>query len=111
MKLLFDANISHRLVNSLSDLFPGSTHVRLVGLERGTDREVWDYARANGFAIVTRDTDFQYLSLLRGPPPKVIWVRLGNCKTAEIESALRSRHERLAQFRDDEQSALMVLGP
>ncbi|HYO45355.1 MAG TPA: DUF5615 family PIN-like protein [Gemmatimonadota bacterium] len=45
MKLLFDANISHRLADSLSDLYPGSVHVRLVGLQRATDREIWDYAR------------------------------------------------------------------
>jgi predicted nuclease of predicted toxin-antitoxin system len=64
VKFLFDANISHRLADSMSDLYSGSTHVRLVGLERATDREVWDYARRNGFTIASKDSDFRQLSFL-----------------------------------------------
>jgi predicted nuclease of predicted toxin-antitoxin system len=85
--------------------------VRLVGLERATDREVWDYARASGFAIVSKDTDFHHLSLLHGAPPKVIWIRLRNCTTVEIETALRSRPRLLAHFAADELGALLLLGP
>jgi predicted nuclease of predicted toxin-antitoxin system len=110
VKLLFDANISHRLADSLSDLYPGSTHVRLLGLRRASDREVWDYARTNDFLIVSKDSDFHQLSFLHGAPPKVVWVQLGNCRTIEIETVLRARYESLARFRNDEQSALMLLG-
>jgi predicted nuclease of predicted toxin-antitoxin system len=110
VKLLFDANISYRLAISLSDLYPGSAHVRLVGLERATDREVWDYARTNDFSIVSKDSDFHHLSFLHGSPPKVIWIRLGNCRTSEIEKVLKAQHESLVYFRDDEESSFLLLG-
>ena len=84
MKLLFDENLSHRLVGQLAAEFPGSTHVRDAGLAAAPDAEVWAYAAANGFVIVSKDTDFQQRALLYGHPPKVIWVRLGNCSTAAV---------------------------
>ncbi len=90
MKLLFDHNLSPRLVQRLIDLFPSSTHVYLLGLEETDDREIWDYAKNHNFTIVTRDSDYHELLVLRGFPPKVIWIRRGNCSTVEIESILRS---------------------
>jgi predicted nuclease of predicted toxin-antitoxin system len=71
MKLLFDQNLSVRLVSRLSDVFPGSSHLSLVGLERGTDEMVWDFARDNGFILVSKDSDFNDLGVLRGSPPVV----------------------------------------
>src|SRR5918993_2642761 len=92
MKLLFDQNVSPRLVNRLSDIYPDSNHVHLLGLDQVPDREVWEYARREGFLIVTRDADFSDLCMLLGFPPKVIWIRRGNCKTSAIEAMLRHHH-------------------
>ena len=102
MKLLFDQNLSPRLVEAIADLFPGSAHVQSLGLDRTPDAPLWDFARDNGFVIVTKDVDFSDRSVLLGHPPKVVWVRLGNCTTSEIESALRSHHRQIEAFEEDE---------
>ena len=88
MKLLFDQNLSHRLVVLLAEEFPGSVHVRNLGLAAAADPVLWRFAAENGFAIASKDADFQQRALLLGFPPKVIWVRLGNCSTADIEKTL-----------------------
>jgi predicted nuclease of predicted toxin-antitoxin system len=92
MKLFFDHNLSCKLVGRLADLFPNSEHVRNVNLHEADDRMVWEYALANDFAIVSKDEDFHQLSFLYGAPPKMVWVRLGNCTTTDIEHALRRHH-------------------
>ena len=74
MRLLFDQNLAPRLSIDLADLYPDSAHVRHVGLERANDDLVWRYAKAGGFAIVTKDDDFRQLSVVFGPPPKVMWL-------------------------------------
>ena len=81
MKLLLDENLSRRLVPFLQDLFPGSSQIVLAGLERATDRQIWQFARENGFVIVTNDADFEELSILLGVPPQVIW--LGGANTSK----------------------------
>jgi predicted nuclease of predicted toxin-antitoxin system len=110
MKLLFDHNLSYKLVARLADLFPNSEHVRNVNLHEADDRPVWEYARAHGFAIVSKDEDFHQLSFLYGAPPKVVWVRLGNRTTADIEQALRRRHTDLLQFDANEEGAFLIVG-
>lgn len=109
MKLLYDANISHRLVELLSDLFPESTHVSHVDLERADDRAVWDYAVEHGFVLVSKDEDFHQLAFLYGPPPKVVWLRLGNCTTADVEAVVRERVEDIRSFSEHEDTAFLVL--
>jgi predicted nuclease of predicted toxin-antitoxin system len=84
MRLLFDHNLSHKLVRRLSDLFPDSTQTRLVGLAEAPDSAVWDYAGTNGFIIVTLDADFADLSVLRGHPPRLLWLRSGNSTVGEV---------------------------
>ncbi|MGH7802528.1 MAG: DUF5615 family PIN-like protein [Thermodesulfobacteriota bacterium] len=74
MKLFFDHNLSPRLVNRLPDLYPDSSHVYLVGLDRFSDQEVWEYARREGYMIVTKDADFSDLCMLLGFPPRVIGI-------------------------------------
>ena len=101
MKLLFDHNLSPRLVISLADLYPRASHTSLTGLERATYSAVWLYAQAHGYAIVTKDVDFSDVSVLRGFPPKVIWIRLGNCTTKDIENALRRGHAAIVEFMSD----------
>lgn len=92
MRLLFDQNLSHRLPDRLADLFPGSTQVRLLGLDRSPDAAIWDHAAGEGFAIATRDVDLAEMATLRGAPPLVAWLRGGNSSTAAVEAALRARH-------------------
>jgi len=88
MKLLLDENLSRRIVPSLQEAFPGSTHVALVGLERADDREVWDFAKRNDFVIVTKDSDFTDLLSLFGYPPKVIMLTMGNVKNSQVVETL-----------------------
>jgi predicted nuclease of predicted toxin-antitoxin system len=89
MRRLFDQNLSFKLCRPLADLFPGSSQVRPIGLDQADDRAIWDYAKANGFALVSLDADFAELAALRGPPPKVIWLRCGNQPTAAVEAGSR----------------------
>jgi predicted nuclease of predicted toxin-antitoxin system len=91
VKLLFDQNLSPKLIDALADLYPGSAHVFPLGLHETDDLVIREYARLNDFFIVTKDADFSDLCLLMGFPPKVIWIRLGNCFTSEIERLLREK--------------------
>ena len=109
MKLLLDENLSRRLVPALEALYPGSTHVSEVGLEHADDEAVWRHAREHGFAIVTKDADFTERSLAEGPPPKVVWIRRGNCSTQAIEALLRERREEILAFEEDASAAFLAL--
>jgi predicted nuclease of predicted toxin-antitoxin system len=109
MKLLFDENLSHRLVGQLTAEFPGSAHVRDEGLATAPDQDVWAHAAANGFVIESKDADFQQRALLHGHPPKVIWVRLGNCSTAAVATLLRSRLADIQAFATDPVASFLAL--
>ena len=109
MKLLFDQNLSPKLVNRLADIFPASTHVQTAGLECSTDDQIWEHARLNGFAIVTKDEDYNHLGVLLGSPPKVIWLQLGNCTTAEVEARLRAHFADIEAFENDPTVGTFVL--
>jgi predicted nuclease of predicted toxin-antitoxin system len=109
MKLLFDHNLSPKLVNRLADLFPESTHLYTLGMDQADDREVWNYAQNNGFAIVTRDSDYNELLVLQGFPPKVIWIRRGNCSTTEIEAMLRSHLDDIQTLANDSILGILTL--
>lgn len=93
MKLLFDENLSPRLVQLLASEYPGSAHVHAVGLGEASDIEVWEYAPAHGYIIASKDSDFVELSVVRGAPPKIVWIRRGNCSTREIMELLRAHRE------------------
>jgi predicted nuclease of predicted toxin-antitoxin system len=109
VKLLFDQNLSPSLVNRLADSYPGANHVSLVGLDRATDEEVWQFARDNSFTLVSKDADFSDLSLVRGSPPKVVWLRIGNCTTAQVESLLRTNKEAVEQMGNDPATSIVTL--
>ncbi len=109
MKFLFDENVSPRLVAALSDEFPGSVHVRDIGLARASDAVIWAYARDHGLTILSKDSDFHQVSFLRGPPPKVIWIRRGNCSTADIEALVRFNRADILAFGADEEAAFLAL--
>ena len=109
MRLLFDQNLSPRLAQTLHDLYPESAHVRNVGLDSADDLEVWTHARDNGYAVVSKDSDFRQLSFILGHPPKVIWIRRGNCSTAEVESIPRDRYADITAFDRDDEGAFLAL--
>ena len=109
MKLLFDENLSSRLVLLLEDLFPASQHVRDCGLHAASDADVWEYAGKNQLVIVTKDSDFQERSVLLGAPPKVVWLRTRNCSTTEVASLLRSAAHLIARFNGIEQETCLIL--
>jgi predicted nuclease of predicted toxin-antitoxin system len=102
MKLLFDQNLSFRLCGSIADLFPESNHVGLLGLSEADDRNVWDYAKAKGFTIVSQDVDFAEMAAVLGSPPKVIWLRAGNQSTAAISTLLRRHAGLIVAFGNDD---------
>jgi predicted nuclease of predicted toxin-antitoxin system len=97
---LFDQNVSARLVSLLADIFPGSAHVRLLELRQADDTAIWDHAAKHEFIVVSKDAD---------APPKVIWLRLGNCPTSEVEAVLRARARDIEVFVQDPDAAVLVL--
>ena len=109
MKRLFDQNLSPWLVTALADLFPESIHVRDVGLRDAPDEAVWDYAARHGLTIVSKDADFHQRSFLFGHPPKVVWIKRGNCSTTEIHTILRAHHADLGAFEQDADGAFLIL--
>ncbi len=109
MKLLFDQNLSFRLVKQLDPLFPDSAHVRLLGMEQRDDRFIWQFARDHGFVIVTQDADFEWLSQLYGFPPKIIWLRCGNTATANIRRLIETNYELILALEADDSLACLEL--
>ena len=109
MRLLLDQNLSPRLCERLGDLGDTVVHVRQLGLERADDATVWAHAAEHDFAIVTKDGDFNNLAFLFGAPPKVVWIRLGNCSTADIERTLRAHRPTIAAFMEDSKSVVLIL--
>jgi predicted nuclease of predicted toxin-antitoxin system len=109
MKLLFDHNLSPRLVTALADLYPNSQHVFPLQMDQEDDRLIWNYAIQHEYTIVTRDSDYNDLSLIRGFPPKVIWVRRGNCSTATIEQILRSATIDIQRFNQNPDLGILTL--
>ena len=109
VKLLFDHNLAPGLVKRLGDIHRDSAHVTLLGLDAASDATVWEQARAEGYTIVTKDADYADLGMLRGIPPKVIWVRIGNCTTRQVEELFRRNHEAVAAFERDESVGVLSL--
>jgi predicted nuclease of predicted toxin-antitoxin system len=109
VKLLFDENVSHKLVGILAHEFPGSVHVRDVGLRAAEDGEIWDHARTHGLLIVSKDTDFRERSYLDGFPPKIIWLDVGNAGTTAIAELLRRERGRVDRFEKQEETSLLIL--
>jgi predicted nuclease of predicted toxin-antitoxin system len=109
LKLLLDENLSPRLIALIGDLYPGSRHVEDCELLNAPDEEVWRFAAENGFAIVSKDSDFSELSALHGSPPKVIWLRVGNCTTDRAGLALRDSFASIQAFLETNEESCLVL--
>lgn len=101
MKLLFDQNLSRKLVARLADIFPDSSHVQFYNLTEAEDIDIWEFAKSQNFCIVTQDADFAERSRLYGAPPKVIWLRCGNAPTSRVEAIFRSGLETIQEFITD----------
>ncbi len=109
MKLLFDQNISFRLIPKIVDIFPESKQVRELGLENSTDTEIFSYAKENDYAIVTFDSDFCDLNILKGFPPKIIWIRLGNTTTNNLVKLLQNKSELIKLFLIEDYGCLEIV--
>lgn len=109
MRLLFDENLSPRLVGRLAATFPQCTHVDTAGLHGLSDLEIWEYARTRGYIIVSKDNDFRQLSFLRGAPPKVVWLSVGNSGTNAIAGLLEQHRAALARLDSSAEESLLVL--
>ena len=109
MSLLFDENLSERLIKLLHDSYRGSKHVDTVGLGGHPDQAIWEYASREGLAIVSKDNDFRQLSFLFGPPPKVIWLSVGNAGTEIIAAELEARRQAVDAFLNTPEEGLLVI--
>ena len=109
MKLLLDQNLSFKLIDVISTSFPVSIRVKDVGLVCASDSEVWSYAQKNGFAIVSKDADFANLAFLHGQPPKLIYIRIGNCTTEQIAELLMKSQSAINAFLEDPVEAVLTL--
>jgi predicted nuclease of predicted toxin-antitoxin system len=109
MKLLLDQNLSRRIPGLIADLFPDSDHVANLGLDRVPDGEVWDFAAREGFAIVSKDSDFHQMSLVKGFPPKIVFLKIGNCPTDLIVSVIRKHEKDFKEFDSDRNASLLIV--
>ena len=109
MKLLFDENLSPRLVQALESVYLESAHVHTLGLRGASDSAIWERARQEDYVIISKDNDFRQLSFLHGAPPKVIWLSVGNAGTEATLRFLRSQSAEIEAFETDMQSSLIVL--
>lgn len=109
MKLLLDENLSDRIVYRIIDLYPDSEHVKPLALTNTDDEIIWEYAKANDFVIVSKDSDFHQRSLLYGHPPKFIYLRIGNSPTSKIIEILRDNFDTIIQFGNRELKSILLL--
>lgn len=108
MRLIYDNNLSVKLVELLSDLFPESVHVKDANLQSANDIEIWNYAKSNNLTIVSKDKDFYHLSSGIGGPPKFIWLILGNCTIEDTADILRKRIDEILEFNKSDKDILIL---
>lgn len=109
MKLLFDENLSPKLPKLLASHFPGSQHLRECGLKGAKDKVIWEYARSNGLTIVSKDADFYQRTLLFGSPPKLVWLRIGNCTRNDLIDLLTRHEQEILALENDPFESILVL--
>ena len=109
MKLLFDQNISFRIINKVEDSFPGSEQTRRLNLDKSSDLDIWNYAKRFEYCIVTFDSDFIDISVLKGFPPKIIWLRSGNTSTENIAGILIANQNYIKEFLNTAEVAFLEL--
>jgi predicted nuclease of predicted toxin-antitoxin system len=109
VKLLFDENLSDRIVSEVLDLYPESTHIKSYGLMQTSDTLIWSFAKQHGYAIVSKDADFHQRSLVFGHPPKLVFLRIGNCSKNRITQLLRTHYIQISEFNADPNTSILVL--
>jgi predicted nuclease of predicted toxin-antitoxin system len=109
VKLLLDQNLSYRLLKDIDAAFPGSRHVADFNLTAEDDEKIWRFTLDQGFVIVSKDSDFFHRALLRGHPPKVIHLKIGNCTTNYIRDLLVNNATLIAEFVSDPVESLLIL--
>lgn len=109
VKLLFDENLSPKLVHLLATEFPDSSHVELLQLRGSTDTTLWELAKRQGYILVSKDNDFRQRAFLLGSPPKVIWLSIGNAGTSEIVALLKKNQSVIQLFEENSEESLLVL--
>ena len=110
MRLLFDEQLAEELCDLVRDAFPNSLHIRLLGYGGASDDAIWQLAHEQDCLLVTKDEDFHRLSVMRGAPPKVIWIRLGNCTTVEVATVLVAFQSDIRRFVDQDEATFLELG-
>lgn len=109
MKLLFDQNISHRVKDKLVHLYPDSLHVKDLEMSEASDESIWEYAKSGNYLIISKDSDFHQRSFVLGHPPKVIWIKTGNCATDTIISLLKKHQKTITTFVNDQSSSFLII--
>ncbi|MBL7963651.1 MAG: DUF5615 family PIN-like protein [Flavobacteriales bacterium] len=109
MKFLIDENLSDKLVARLDAAYPGSKHVKQVQLAAHADADLWELARKDGFIILTQDDDFVEMSMMRGAPPKVVHLAMGNHTTKEWLTIIQANTVAISHFAADPDTGLLVL--
>jgi predicted nuclease of predicted toxin-antitoxin system len=109
VKFLLDENLSDRIVPQILDLFPGSSHVKAHSLIQTDDVLIWSFAWQHGYTILSKDADFHQRSLVFGHPPKLVYLRVGNCPTSRITQLIRSNYVMLSSFDSDPDTSILVL--
>lgn len=98
MKLLFDENISYRIIKKIETHFPESKHISNFSKQVLKDFQIYQIALEQNYSIVSFDEDFFELQLLKGYPPKLIWLRFGNSSTQQIVDCLISKKDQISEF-------------
>ena len=109
MKLLFDQNISFRILSKIKSVFPDSVQVREIGLEDASDKEIWSYAKRNAYTIVTFDSDFYDFTLVWGSPPKIVLIKSHNQTTNYIAEILIEQEQTIKKFNEDNLMAYLEI--
>ena len=111
VKLLFDQNLSYKLVERLKDIYPDSIHIASINLDQASDIKVWEYAKENGYALVTKDSDFNEICTLYNFPPHIIWLRLGNSKITPIQEVLTQYQKKICTIIKENSTGIIELNP
>lgn len=110
MRLLFDENISWRILKKTKPFFEACIHVNEIGKSNPlSDTEIWDYALKEQFIIVTNDEDFENLITLNGFPPKVILLRTGNQATNFLADKLIELQSKISDFALNKEHGLLEI--
>ncbi|MEM8529009.1 MAG: DUF5615 family PIN-like protein [Bacteroidota bacterium] len=110
MKILVDQNISHRLLPKIASKYPDVYHTKDLGLTDYDDYKIFQYACQNKFdCVLTLDEDFNNLLIQHGIPPKVVWLRVGNCSTRVLAEIMLEKEPVIRAFLDDLESECLQI--